>query len=506
MQVLSANTEAPVHVEHFIDERSLHTTVTRSGFEEACDDLWGGFGDVLRRLLEQVKLPVHHIGALELVGGGTRIPRLQAEIKKGFSNRDVGNRLDKDEAFAMGAAIRAANVSMVQSAKNAPLFSALVLTDVIPWTVHGLILDDPNQRVPLSEIAKARAVFRRFTALPAKIDLTLANVTHNRIFFRLAQTVPNLSHASGLSLLGSETFEISNIHETVQRASTAHSIKPDHFELVITVGVSSSGFLSIEKATALIHPQPTPTPEGKDANKKSPKAKPIPKRGLPAPLTTSHLTLASEGHLAPLDQSRMDAARGLLKQMQVQDGARRRLGMARHELESLVIDLKERLESEDTQSIERIDELTSAANEVANWLTSSDADKAETIDFGSRLVSLRRKMVEILPPPEEEELEQDDPTAGGKNLNTEKEQSKDGESSEAEPQQTQTSEASTQPNQDGGKCSVLETVVGELQRTQELLVEQIQSLDRKVKHLEEQVRQMGAGSGECRNQDHAEEE
>lgn len=112
-EVLSANNEYPVKAEQLHADTDLVTKVTRAEFEEACKDLFARLTDPIDKALAMANISVSDIHAVELLGGGVRMPKVKKVLDDYFqsSKVEVGQHLNGDEAMALGAAFRAANLS-----------------------------------------------------------------------------------------------------------------------------------------------------------------------------------------------------------------------------------------------------------------------------------------------------------------------------------------------------------------------------------------------------------
>jgi len=110
-EILSANKEAPISVEGLTDEVDFRSTVTREKFEELAAPLLERAGAPLRALLEETGVPVEELDAVELIGGGTRVPGVIAAVSAALGGRETDRHMDADEAIAFGAGLHAANIS-----------------------------------------------------------------------------------------------------------------------------------------------------------------------------------------------------------------------------------------------------------------------------------------------------------------------------------------------------------------------------------------------------------
>lgn len=112
-EVLSANVEFPVKTEQLHAETDLSTKVTRAEFEEAASDLFSRVLAPIDKALEMANLTLAEINHVELLGGGVRMPKVKKLLEDFFKKegKELGQHLNGDEAMALGAAFRAANIS-----------------------------------------------------------------------------------------------------------------------------------------------------------------------------------------------------------------------------------------------------------------------------------------------------------------------------------------------------------------------------------------------------------
>ncbi|KAJ6408485.1 hypothetical protein OIU84_011744 [Salix udensis] len=110
-EILSANTMAPISVESLYDDRDFRSTITREKFEELCGDLWDRSLVPIKEVLQHSGLKVDEIYAVELIGGATRVPKLQAKLQEFLGKNGLDKHLDADEAIVLGSSLHAANLS-----------------------------------------------------------------------------------------------------------------------------------------------------------------------------------------------------------------------------------------------------------------------------------------------------------------------------------------------------------------------------------------------------------
>ena len=99
---------------------------TREQLENLCSDLFERVTQPIERALAASKLTLDDIGHIIIVGAGTRMPRVQ-EILTAFTKRELGKNLNADEAAALGAVYRAADLSTGFQVKKFMTKDAVVL-------------------------------------------------------------------------------------------------------------------------------------------------------------------------------------------------------------------------------------------------------------------------------------------------------------------------------------------------------------------------------------------
>ncbi|XP_037041018.1 hypoxia up-regulated protein 1 isoform X2 [Bradysia coprophila] len=109
--VLSANVNHFAQIEGLLDEQDFKFQVTREKFEELCKDLFERVAAPLQQALTTSGLALENVNQVILFGGGTRVPKVQ-EVLRNAINQDLGKNINMDEAAAMGAVYKAADLAM----------------------------------------------------------------------------------------------------------------------------------------------------------------------------------------------------------------------------------------------------------------------------------------------------------------------------------------------------------------------------------------------------------
>ena len=148
---LSSSTQASLEVDSLVERTDFYTKITRAKFEEICHDLFSSCLGPVEKALRDAKLEKSQIHEVVLVGGSTRIPRVQQLLEDFFSGKKLNKTINPDEAVAYGAAVQAAILSGDQSAE----IKDVLLLDVAPLslgieTAGGVMttLIERNTRIP----------------------------------------------------------------------------------------------------------------------------------------------------------------------------------------------------------------------------------------------------------------------------------------------------------------------------------------------------------------------
>jgi len=130
-RTLSASAQATIEIDSLFDGEDFYTTVTRARFEELCSDLFKGTLVPVEKSLKDAKLEKSNIHEIVLVGGSTRIPKIQKLISDFFDGKELNKSINPDEAVAYGAAVQAAILTGDQHES----VTDLLLLDVTPLSL-----------------------------------------------------------------------------------------------------------------------------------------------------------------------------------------------------------------------------------------------------------------------------------------------------------------------------------------------------------------------------------
>jgi len=105
-RALSSQTQARVEIEDLVPGYDLQETLTRARFEELNSDLFKKTLKPVESVLERADLDKSDIDHIVLVGGSTRIPKIQSMLSEFFGGKELSKNINPDEAVAFGAAVQ----------------------------------------------------------------------------------------------------------------------------------------------------------------------------------------------------------------------------------------------------------------------------------------------------------------------------------------------------------------------------------------------------------------
>jgi len=130
-RTLSSSTQASIEIDSLFEGIDFYTTITRARFEELCADLFRGTLEPVEKSLRDAKMDKSNIHDIVLVGGSTRIPKIQKLLQDYFSGKELNKSINPDEAVAYGAAVQAAILHGDKSEE----VQDLLLLDVTPLSL-----------------------------------------------------------------------------------------------------------------------------------------------------------------------------------------------------------------------------------------------------------------------------------------------------------------------------------------------------------------------------------
>jgi heat shock 70kDa protein 1/2/6/8 len=130
-RTLSAAAQATIEIDALFDNIDFQATIMRARFEELCGDLFRGTLNPVERVLQDAKMDKRAVNDVVLVGGSTRIPKVQQLVSDFFGGKELNKSINPDEAVAYGAAVQAFILTGGKSKQT----EGLLLLDVTPLTL-----------------------------------------------------------------------------------------------------------------------------------------------------------------------------------------------------------------------------------------------------------------------------------------------------------------------------------------------------------------------------------
>lgn len=153
-RTLSSSTEASIEIDALFEGADFYTKVSRARFEELCSDMFRSTLQPVEKALNDAKMEKSTIHDVVMVGGSTRIPKIQKLLQNYFNGKALNLSINPDEAVAYGAAVQAAILSGDSSSK----IQDVLLVDVTPLslgieTAGGVMakIVERNARIPCKQ-------------------------------------------------------------------------------------------------------------------------------------------------------------------------------------------------------------------------------------------------------------------------------------------------------------------------------------------------------------------
>ncbi|PON70448.1 Heat shock protein 70 family [Parasponia andersonii] len=130
-RALSSTTQTTIEVDSLYEGIDFYATITRARFEELCMDLFRKCMEPVEKCLRDAKIDKSQVHEVVLVGGSTRIPKVQQLLQDFFNGKELCKSINPDEAVAYGAAVQAA----ILTGEGDEKVQDLLLLDVTPLSL-----------------------------------------------------------------------------------------------------------------------------------------------------------------------------------------------------------------------------------------------------------------------------------------------------------------------------------------------------------------------------------
>jgi heat shock protein 5 len=164
-RALSSQMSARVEIEDLVPGYDFSETLTRAKFEELNDALFKKTLKPVQKVLDDAMLDIEDVNEIILVGGSTRIPKVQQMIKDFFNGKEPNRGINPDESVAVGAAIQGS----ILSGEGGEAHAQVMLLDVTPLSL-GTAVDGELMQV----------LIKRGTTIPSESSMVFHTIEDNQ--------------------------------------------------------------------------------------------------------------------------------------------------------------------------------------------------------------------------------------------------------------------------------------------------------------------------------------
>ncbi|KAL6273447.1 hypothetical protein ACE6H2_024139 [Prunus campanulata] len=165
-KALSFSFETDIEIDSWYKGEDFYTTFTRDKFEELNMDIFNKCMEPVKRCLEDAKMDISDVDDVVLVGGSSRIPKVQELLQEVFMGKELCKSINPDEAVAYGAAVQAAVLTGNMTGK----LQDFTLSDVIPMSLGTEVGEEDHMSVMIP----------RNTKIPTKKHQIFVTVSDNQ--------------------------------------------------------------------------------------------------------------------------------------------------------------------------------------------------------------------------------------------------------------------------------------------------------------------------------------
>ncbi len=251
-KLLSANEDAGCNVEYLVEEDDFSRNLTREQFEKLATPVFDRFNGFIAFCIQESKINLKELHSVEIIGGATRIPMIQAIILANTQVEQVSKTLNAAENCSRGAAVSAAEVSTFF--KVVPF--AVAVKNQYPVKCKYLVQKDEGV------VEKTGTLFKYGAEPPLSMSVTLPKTKQSTFEVLYEDLVPQRSHR--------EIFTL-NIHPV--------NPKQEDFKIIIRTHIDENhqiALKAVELEENFVEEQKKPKEKSKDAAPKKEGEEPAP--------------------------------------------------------------------------------------------------------------------------------------------------------------------------------------------------------------------------------------
>ncbi|XP_065177494.1 hypoxia up-regulated protein 1-like [Sycon ciliatum] len=362
-QVLSANTEHSAQIEGLLPDIDFRTKVTRGDFERLCADVFDRVQAPIEQALRAAEMSASQLEQVIIVGGASRVPRVQKLVMDAVKMSELGKSVNSDEAAALGASFAAGAMTKGFRTKK---FGVRDL-NIHPVDIsYDRVLEDGSSK------HVQRVLCSRYTVIPQKKIMTF-NKFHDDFSFSL--DYGDLSHLASSHVLQLGSRNLTTVTVTgLKKLVDTHGV--DNFKSVKAhFSLDVSGILFVERVEALFtQPPENATKQAADDSE---------------PVVKQHdlSYKVTRRDISPMPKSSTAASSKRLRRLAALDAERERIGMARNTLETQIIDLQSDMHC--TKEGDDCSRLSQKVSDMSDWLY-GEGSNADLDTLQQKLKKLKR--------------------------------------------------------------------------------------------------------------------
>ncbi|KAG0005128.1 hypothetical protein BGZ79_006702 [Entomortierella chlamydospora] len=238
--ILSANTETMASVENLMEEIDFKVKITRAELEALSEDLLARVRGPIDTAMKESNMKLSDIQSLVLVGGGVRVPAVQANLAAIVGEDKIAKNVNGDEAAVMGAVFHAASMSRQFKVKE------IRLKDISLFPIEVKYNGEPKESDTAGK-EFVTPIFSEKSVLGTRKIMSFKRVTDFGFDLQYGQVTE--SQEKELTDKQIAHFSLSGLTEAINKFKDVSVATP---KVKVTIELSESGVLSVQEAIATI--------------------------------------------------------------------------------------------------------------------------------------------------------------------------------------------------------------------------------------------------------------